>query len=177
VALHDYRCAACFHVERDVYRPITLRASEHPPLCPCCQADIGRDIPMDWIPQVGRMDASSGGTFKSFDIDIDTPHGPKSVTIDSLHKLRQVERETEIHARNGEGRPLRWRDYSHDRTNRDVHSFGPDPAQQAREDLAAQTASLGRPHTPKLSIEKSALLESVGLGPGVTESTASALPT
>jgi hypothetical protein len=44
--------------------------------------------------------------------------------IDSLHKLRAVERDSEQRYRNGEGEPLRFRAWAQDRSNKDSNAFG-----------------------------------------------------
>jgi hypothetical protein len=85
---------------------------------------------MEPIPAAPAMDfGPSGGTgFKAFTIEEDINGRPTTIEIDSLHKLRQVERESEVRARNGEGRPLVWRDYAQQRTNGDVHTLSANPA-------------------------------------------------
>jgi len=45
-------------------------------------------------------------------------------TIDSVHKLRGIERDSEQRYTDGEGEPLRFRAWNQDRSNRDVGSFG-----------------------------------------------------
>ena len=50
------------------------------------------------------------------------------VEINSLQTIRRLERESEQAARNGEGRPMVWRDFSQDRSNTDVHTLGKDPS-------------------------------------------------
>lgn len=157
--LHDYVCRTCQIVQADVYRSIDQGAQGTPPVCPRC------DQPMRWIPQVGRMDAGSGSSFTAFDTDVLQPDGShRTVHIDSLRKLRQVERETEIAARNGEGQPLRWRDYSQDRSNADVNLFGPDPAQQARAELETLRQAVGaRGRTARTTVDPTAITT----GPGV----------
>ena len=47
----------------------------------------------------------------------------KATTVGSLHQMRQIERETEQQARNGEGQRLVWRDYSQNSSNKDVHTL------------------------------------------------------
>lgn len=123
---------------------------------------------MAWIPNIGRMDAASGSTFKAFDTYVRQPDGSERLTtISSLHQLRSIERDSEQRQRNGEGQALRWRDYSNDRSNGDRNSFGPTPAEQTRADLghARATLSAGR-HREE---------PTVTLGPGVTDDTVSPL--
>lgn len=119
MALHDFYCVDCGRVLKDRNVPIAMGAaayvaSEH---CACGGA-------IAWIPQVGRMDALE--PFQRFTA-YDGKNNP--VIIDSLHKLRQVERDSEQHARNGEGTHMTWRHYSQDKTNLDVNTHGPDPAE------------------------------------------------
>lgn len=165
--LHDYHCDRCQYTLVDVYRSIE-QGGRKVPVCPRCHGA------MEWIPQIGRMDAGSGSSFTAFDVEVRQPDGShKAVHIDSLRKLRQVERDTEQQARNGEGQALRWRDYSQDPSNKDVNTFGPDPAQLAREELAtlqAEARSRGR-----VTAEKHREAPAVTLGAGVTEATTSPL--
>lgn len=117
MALHDYRCDACCSTLVDYYVPMQVGATVGAPNCPIC------DQPMHWIPAVGRMDANTG--MKAFTIE-ETVRGQTVRTeISNLSDLRRVEREHEQLARNGEGRPLIWRDYSNDRSNGDVHTLVP----------------------------------------------------
>ena len=112
--LHDYRCDICGYHVRDVYRSIEEGAVIRPPIC--CERI------MTWIPQVGRMDAYE--PFQEFE----TTNGRgERVTIDSLHKLRQIERESEQQARNGEGQQMNWRQYSQDPSNKYDHTLMKDP--------------------------------------------------
>lgn len=114
--VHDYVCPACGHVLEDVNIPIAIGAQAGAPECP----EDGRR--MEWIPQIGRMDA-----YEPF-VEFDVKDGRgQTIHVDSLRKLRQVERDSEAMARNGEGQPMVWRQYSQDRTNRDVNTFGENP--------------------------------------------------
>lgn len=49
--------------------------------------------------------------------------GNRTFKVDSLHAMRQIERQTEQMHRNGEGQPLVWRDYSQNRSNFDSHTL------------------------------------------------------
>jgi hypothetical protein len=102
-----------------------------------------------WIPQVGRMDAACGPGFEAFE----TYDGMNNlVTVDSLKKLRDIERDSEQRYRDGEGQPLVWRRYSQDDTNKDVHALHPrwdhgerpDPA-WVRKNAAGLRRSLDEP--------------------------------
>ena len=123
MALHNYVCPACAHVLEDVNVPCSIGAQAGAPECP----EDGRR--MEWIPQIGRVDAYE--PFHEFDVK---DGRGQTIHIDSLRKLRQVERESEAMARNGEGQPMVWRQYSQSRSNRDANIFGenkfeaPDPA-------------------------------------------------
>ena len=80
---------------------------------------------MVWIPQIRTMDALE--PFQEFEV---YDGRNQKVTIDSLHKLRKVERESEQAAANGEGQAMHWRMWSQDRSNRDVNTHGPDPSER-----------------------------------------------
>lgn len=108
---HDFLCETC-------HRHGTFFATpSDPPLC-CDQA-------MVWAPRPGSfvMDAYEPG--QEFDVD----HNGQTFHIDSLSKLREVERQTAQQHRNGEGSPLVWRDYSQDRSNVGVHTLAKDVTQ------------------------------------------------
>lgn len=116
---HDFQCPGCGLIEEH-YVPCSLRATQaviyHEP-CECL---------MEWIPAIGRMDfgPAGGAGFKAFTIEeVDQRGVAQRIEVDSVHKLRRLERESEVRARNGEGRPLVWRDYAQDRSNADVHTL------------------------------------------------------
>lgn len=112
MALHDFWCQTCGQVLVDVNVPIAIGAQAGAPLhC---------DQPTAWIPQVGRMDAYE--PFQEFET-FDGQNRP--VLIDSLHKMRALERQSEADARDGRGQPMVWRRYSQDASNRDVHTLAP----------------------------------------------------
>ena len=123
MALHNYRCPDCGFILRDVNVPIAIGATRGAPWCQRCRID-GRY--MQWIPQIGRMDAGSVKTaaFEAFDT-FDT-HG-KPVRVDNFRALRRIESDSEVAYRNNEGQLLRWRDASMDKSNRDVHSIARQP--------------------------------------------------
>lgn len=151
MALHDYHCLDCEIILRDQYRSIQEGAQARPPACPLCT------IPMAWIPQVGRFD-----TFTPFEA-CDGQNKP--VVIDSLRKLRQVERESEKMARDGNGQHITWRLYSQDSSNRLVNTHGPDPAE-------APTEEAKRRFSPLRHGENA---PDRALGPAVTDANTSAL--
>lgn len=144
MSLHDYRCPDCGWVERDVYRPITLRASEFPPICPKHQYPLG-GTRMEWIPQArfslfsdSDMDHGPGSTAK-VTIPVEDPSAPggfRQETIGSLADIRRLEKESEQAERNGTGRRMIWRDYNQDHSNRDVHTIAPDPSIKAPKHFA-----------------------------------------
>ena len=117
-ALHDYLCARCGCIERDVPVPIALGAMKMPVLCPLCE-----DVEMDWLPQIGRMSAAHGPTFTAFDT-YDGQNRP--VRVESIADLRRIEAESERQARNGEGQVMVWRDFSNDASNRDLSAIAKD---------------------------------------------------
>ena len=122
--LHDFAHPACNVYVPDYYVPVDLRASEGAPLCVRC------GTPLDWVPAIGAMDfgPAGGAGFKSFTITEEVRGREERIEIDSLAKLRRTEREFEQHARNGEARPLVWRDYAQSRSNGDVHTLSANPA-------------------------------------------------
>ncbi len=118
---HNYRCPTCRAIARNVTVPIAIGAARAAPVCPTCAP-----LRMEWIPQIGRMDAGSVKTaaFEAFDT-FDT-HG-KPVRVDNFRALRRIESDSEVAYRNNEGQLLRWRDASMDKSNRDVHSIARQP--------------------------------------------------
>ena len=157
MALHDFWCRVCGQVLVDVDVPITLGATRGAPAhCGAVTA---------WLPQVGRMDASSGPGFTAFT----TRDGQnRRVTVDSLHKLRQVERESEQHYRNGEGQPIVWRRYANDDSNRDRHALHP-----TWHGGEAPDPAFVKKHAAQL--KRDASVEDTAYGPGVSDDTPSAL--
>jgi hypothetical protein len=110
--------------------------------------------------------AVKGASFHGFET---TDGRGNPVLIDSLHKLRQVERQSEQDYRNGEGQPMVWRHYAQEGSNRDQPTLSRsydgsdvlDPAQKHRFGSTLQ----------KSSVEP----EGRAFGPGVHEGNASAL--
>jgi hypothetical protein len=119
MARHDYQHVACRVYVPDYDVPVTVGAQAGAPRCVVCGQ------PLDWVPAAPAMDfgPSGGAGFKAFTIDEEIRGETQRIEIDSLAKLRRVERESEQRARNGEGRPLVWRDYQQGRSNRDVHTL------------------------------------------------------
>ena len=107
-----------------------------------------------------------GAGFKAFTT---TDGRGTPVHIDSLHKLRQVERESEVHARNGEGQPMVFRRWAQDGSNHDqptlskTYNGGEQPSPQAAQRFGA-------------TLKKSTEAPDTSFGPAINESNASALP-
>lgn len=123
---HDFTCPLDQRIFRDAWVHTSISVYDHHFHCPDCGSLLV------WIPQIARMDAYE--PFQKFEVTVAKPGGGTEVVcIDSLHKLRSVERESEVRARNGEGQPLIWRDYAQDQSNKDVHTLGTDPSFPAEE--------------------------------------------
>jgi hypothetical protein len=134
----DYRCIGCGEIVRDHVFRMSVGAAADAPSCPTC------DVLMSHIPAIGSMDVGGvkGASFKRFDVDVDG----QRTSIDSLHTLRRIERESEQRYRNGEGEPLRFRGFSQDASNKDVGSFGTEGT------IGAQTYSSGQAPRKKSNI-------------------------
>lgn len=126
--LHFYRCDCGHQVEE--YRSVHEGGTARLPICPWCSALTDypgeRDVPMRWVIPVVAMDAKE--PFQRFEVSrqVMTRDGLQEQTesIDSLTKLRKIERDSEQRYRDGEGEPLRFRAWTQDASNRDVGSFG-----------------------------------------------------
>lgn len=125
MALHDYGCAQCAFGLTDVFRTALQGARRDPPHCPHCH------VPMQWIPQAGfdmKTDGEGRKGMQKFRVhrQIQTRDGLQHIeeTIDSVHKLRQLEKDSEQRYRDGEGEPMRFRGYSQNASNNDVGAFG-----------------------------------------------------
>lgn len=159
--LHDFYCGRCNVVRVDIYAPVT-RSTDDPVFCPDCGQ------PMTWIPAAPALHYGSVKTaaFKAFDT---TDGRGNPVHIDSLAKLRRIERESEQAFRNGEGQPMVFRAWAQDRSNRDAPTLsrsydgGEHPTAEAK-------------HRFGSTLRKSAAEPDETFGPGVSESNASALP-
>lgn len=178
IALHDFGpCAGCGYILTDRYVSIRLRASDQLVYCPDCVDLDGGAYRLDWIPQVGRIDAASGPSFQRFTMQQRQRDGSfKEITLSSVADLRRVERESEVAARNGEGEAVRFRAWSQDRGN-DTNTFGEAPDAQVRRELAAaQSEARGR-RRQRLDVIRGRAAEENArqLGPGVTEASTGAL--
>ena len=135
LARHDFRCALCGFLLRDVEGTAPLTDPSRNPRCPAHQFPLGGYL-MDWIPfsrfscftDSGREGA---GSFAKATVQVDDPGalgGFREEVVGSLADIRRLEKESETRARNHEGAPLVWRDYSQDRSNRHTHTLMADPS-------------------------------------------------
>jgi len=155
MALHDFWCQVCGEVLVDVNVPIALGARLGAP------THCGR--PAAWIPQVGRMDA-----YEPFQEFTARDGQNREVVVDSLSKLRKIERESEQDSRDGRGQPIVWRRYSQDRSNLHTHSLAPGWTGGAQPDPA-----FVKKHAA--AIRRSTDVADTDYGPGVSDATPSAL--
>lgn len=163
-AFHDYRCPHCGHIGRDHLVEISVGASAGAPECPACLT-LDHVVTMEWIPKIGRMDASSGPGFTGFD----TFDGQNNrVHVGSLHQLRQLERQSEQQHKNGEGQPLVFRAFSNNPSNKDQSALHPNFTGGEQPTESAKRRFGG-------SLQKSADAPDTGFGPGVSDANASAL--
>lgn len=125
MARADYRCPGCGTIIEHAF-DMTVGAIQSAPYHQSCECYF------EWIP-FARFDLKSDGEgdkggFQKFTVhrQVPTAEGLVQVeeTIDSLHKLRQIEKDSEQRYRDGEGEPLRFRAYSNEPTNKDVGLFG-----------------------------------------------------
>lgn len=158
MALHDFWCRVCGQVLVDVNIPIALGAVKGAP------SHCGERAA--WIPQVGRMDA-----YEPFQEFVTRDGQNREVVVDSLSKLRKIERESEQAYRNGEGQPLVWRRYSNDNSNRDVHALHPTWTGGEAPDPA-----FVRKHASELR-RGTAEVADTDYGPGVSDASPCALDT
>jgi len=158
VALHDFWCRKCGQLLVDVNVPIEVGATAGAP------EHCGER--MAWLPQVGRMDAACGPGFTAFET-YDGRNQP--VLVDSLKKLRDIERDSEQRARDGEGQPIVWRRYSQDNSNRDVNTLAP----RGWTGGAQPDPAWVRTHGAEL--RRSADVADTEYGPGVSDATPCAL--
>ncbi len=136
MALHDFECSVCGYVLVDYNVPIALGAVKGAPDCPRCgitgvpAPGVHAAQPMHWIPQIGRVDAL--GPMQEFEV---FDGRGQRVVVESLRQMRTIERESEQHARNGEGQRMAWRAYSNDDSNRHDHLFTTDTSRAMDHDL------------------------------------------
>ena len=123
--LADYECPACGAIVRDRYFTSAEGAISAAPFC--LADDCAGSQRMSWIPQAAfdlKTDGEGQKGFQKFTVHRQGPQGSIREEIDSLHKLRKVEADSEQRYRNGEGEPMRFRGYSQNRSNIQVGSFG-----------------------------------------------------
>ena len=167
MAYHDYFCSRCGQVLVNINVPIAIGQKAGAPLH-CGQ-------PAEPIPGIGRMDigAVKGASFHAFTT---TDGRGQPVTIDSFHKLRQVEREAEQAFRNGEGQPMNWRRASQTQSNWDQPTLSPAyggeaPTPEAKHRFGSTLQKSGSTAEGELTnpdLDRA-------FGPGVHEGNASAL--
>jgi hypothetical protein len=136
----DYRCPACSYELKDHrawWQPIPEEEREYSweterkvdPTCPNCHAA------MEWVPVAAQHDLLPEG-FIVTELD-GGPFRPSS-----LHEIRQIERESERRAANGEGSPIGFRDFSQNHSNRARNMFEGTSYQRSKsERIRPQTQS------------------------------------
>ncbi len=170
-----FRCRGCGVLALITYKAADVDSVDWPPRCTRDLSPWGLlpvcGIEMELAPQPGdfTMDArSDGGTNKSFQkftVDVDG----RPTEIDSLHKLRMVERDSEQRYRNGEGEPLRFRMWNQTASNRDVNSFGTAGTIGEGTVQRAYDSGTPAPKSPKVSIRKHGETKPrIPLGPGLS---------
>ena len=108
--IHDYACDTCGYTAFDHYLP---RLSSEVPTCPNCSSS----------PLLTRLWTSNKGSssiFAAFDFTLDSG---ERITIDSLAKLRRVEEDSMKAWKEGTGRPMLFRSYNQDSSNRTTGLF------------------------------------------------------
>jgi hypothetical protein len=123
---------------------------------------------MAWLPGTTAMDVGGVKTagFRAFET---TDGRGDPVQIDSLRKLRQVERESEVHTRNGEGQPLIFRRWAQGDSNKDQPTLSKDYRGGEQPTKAAA-------HRFGSTLKRSTEVPDHTFGPAVNESNTSALP-
>lgn len=158
--LHDFYCGYCNRVYPDRYIPVAVRASEGAPRCDCGRLTT-------WIAAAPALHYGSVKTaaFKAFDT---TDGRGNPVHIDSLRKLRQIEKQSEQDYRNGEGQPLVFRAWSNTKGNKLDSPLHPSPA-GGEQPSASAKRRFGS------TLKKSVEAPDTSYGPGVSDQNASAL--
>lgn len=111
MVLKDFECDGCGVLERDVYAP----AGPARPVCDCGT--------LMHIIYPGRLHVDH---FAPVDVEVNGT----VYHLTSIHQARTIERIAEQQARNGEGQPYVFRDFSQDHSNRDRNVFGEPPHPQ-----------------------------------------------
>lgn len=167
---HDFKCTACGTVLKDQYRTIQQGGSGSPPRCPACFTLMTWVVPRPAWDLRSDGEGQSGSSFQKFLARDGHNH---LVEIDSLNKLRQVERESEQLARNGEGQVVRFRAYEQDRSNLSVNVFGERPA-DFEQPTAASKRRFGL-QQGATHLDGTKAVPDVSFGPGVNDANCTAL--
>ena len=169
---HDYFCGRCGAILTDQYRSVEQGGTAHPPRCPNCFEM------MTWkVPRPRMSLGTDGGTEDRHTFHKFTARDGRNqlVEIDSINKLRQVERESEQLARNGEGQRITFRAFSQDSSNRDVNTHG--EPERPPELTAESKRKWGlRGNTQRVDAPADGSLPTYEYGPGVNDSNTSPLP-
>ena len=170
---HDYVCSDCRTVLRDQYRSIEQGGAAHPPRCPSCFAM------MTWIIPVPRMDlrsdgeGSSGARFQKFTVRDGLN---RLVEVDSLHKVREIERESAKMAADGIGQPILFRGFAQDHSNMGVNLFGDGPSEKPEPKYKQKFGLQGGASAVAPTVEDGVVSDpDYSYGPGVDDSNTSPL--
>ena len=115
-----YRCPDCGEIDLVIYTLADVSSPDWPPRCVHCHARSRMEMAPQQMLTDLRTDGEGDRAFQKFSVHV---NGKREI-IDSVHKLRQVERDSEQRYRNGEGEPIRFRLWNNESTNRDINSFG-----------------------------------------------------
>jgi hypothetical protein len=163
---HDYFCPSCKLYLRNQYRSVQEGGKARLPTCTTC------GLPMLWVVPLLRMSLATDGESRSkekFQKFMARDGRNNLVEIDSIQKLRQVERESEQLARDGEGQHITFRAFSQDGSNRDVNTHGEPEKPQLSAEAKRKWGLRGA--TSVVESEPDA-----AYGPGINDSNTSALP-
>jgi hypothetical protein len=125
MAQQHLRCPACGLLDLFTYRAADVDDPHlWPMVCPGCGA-----AHLERAPQPGDFAIDAKEPFQRFTFYRQQPDRAGHLvqveeTIDSLHKVRAIEKDSEQRYIDGEGEPLRFRGYSTSASNRDVPGFG-----------------------------------------------------
>ncbi len=117
----DFSCPACGAEVIDRIAP----AGTPPPSCAAHEPPVPMEIA--W-----REAAAVDVLAEPIEFEHD---GGRVEKIETLSRIRQIEREAEIAVGRGEGRPIVFRDFAQDHSNRDLNVFQKDHPQVRREEL------------------------------------------
>lgn len=157
-----YQCQQCGTAKR---RPHQIG---DPPQC-CGQDMKWRRTATLVDPPAPRFGQAPGIDFRNTN-PIHVPIGAGGMYFESLHAIREFEKQSEELAAEGIGQPYRIRGYSQDHSNMSVNTFGtPEEAPPP-----SFTDAKGRPRFSVKAVDGAAVDDS--FAPGATEADASALP-